>query len=297
MDRPSNEPSQNDLTQPIPVVPVTPPHPNPQPMPAQPIPAQPSYVANATAGRQRVSDANVTAGRPPAVPQPAYVHRFGSIPFYLLARFAAFAIDIFGVAFVVATFGYHATDIGAFVVAGHDANGFATLAGISLGIALLFAFLCESLFGVTLGKAIFALHVRRGNGAHAGAGRIFGRYLLRPIDLLVIGPLLALVTPRHQRIGDFLAGTVVARSRIGPFASLIALVIVVVVGYAQAVYGGGLTSAIGVSAETANYAPALIARVTTAFGVPNALPARIVPATQSTDAVATPAPIASGTVQ
>ncbi len=276
MNGPSGTPDPNALTQPIPVVPMPPP---------------PSRPAPRAAPQQRIPVANATVAGP-------YAHRFGSIPFYLFARFAAFVLDIFGVAFLLATFGYHATDLGSFIVAGHDPNGYATLTSLSLGIALLIAFFSEAITGTTLGKLIFALHTRRGNGSHAGALRVFVRYLLRPIDLLAIGPLLALVTPRHQRLGDFASATVVSRSRIGPFASVLGVLVVAAAIYAQIVFGGGLTSAIGVSAETADYAPALVSRIVSMFGVPSLAPATIVPAAQGTDApVSTPAPIPSAAIQ
>lgn len=283
MNGPTDAPDPNALTQPIPIV-------SPPPRPARSIPID-AVVARPAMGETPVPSPTVVA--------PPYVHRFGSIPFYLFARFAAFVVDIFGIAFLIATFGYHLTSVGTFVVAGHDPNGYATLVELSLGIALGFAFLCESIFGTTLGKTIFALHVRRGNGRHAGALRVFARYLLRPIDLLLIGPLLALVTPRHQRVGDFLAGTVVSRSRIGAFASVLGVLLLVGAIYAQAIYGGGLTSAVGVTAETADYGPGLVARVTSLFGVPGTAPADVAPQTGASGApaVATPAPIPSSAIQ
>lgn len=273
MNGPTGIPDQNALTQPIPVVPVP------------PSPMRPT---------SRAASLPVAS----ALETPPYVHRFGSIPFYLFARFAAFVLDIFGVAFLVATFAYHATDAGYFVVAGHDPNGYATIVALSLGVALVIAFFSEAITGTTLGKLIFALHTRRGNGSHAGAVRVFVRYLLRPIDVLAIGPLLALLTPRHQRLGDFASATVVSRSRIGPFASVLGVLVVAGAIYAQIVFGGGFSSAIGVTAETADYAPALVSRVVSIFGVPSLAPASIVPKTQATDAPAsTPAPIPSSAIQ
>lgn len=287
MNGPTGIPDPNALTQPIPVVPVPPP---PMRTTSRAMPQQTS-AANLTAGAASLPIASA-GGTPP------YVHRFGSIPFYLFARFAAFVLDIFGVAFLVATFVYHATDAGYFVVAGHDPNGYATIVALSLGVALVIAFFSEAITGTTLGKLIFALHTRRGNGSHAGAVRVFVRYLLRPIDVLAIGPLLALVTPRHQRLGDFASATVVSRSRIGPFASVLGVLVVAGAIYAQIVFGGGFSSAIGVSAETADYAPALVSRVVSIFGVPSLAPASIVPKTQATDAPAsTPAPIPSSAIQ
>ncbi|GAC1495138.1 MAG: hypothetical protein NVS1B2_13030 [Vulcanimicrobiaceae bacterium] len=287
MNGPTGDPDPHAMTQPIPVVTVPPPE--------RGVSARPM---------QRVaSDVPPEPAVTPAVAEgvPRYAHRFGSIPTYLAARFAAFVLDIFGVGFVLATFGYHATDLGGFIVAGHDPDGYATLVSLSLGIALAFAFLCESIFGTTIGKLLFALHTRRANGRHAGPMRVFLRYLIRPIDLLIVGPLLALVTPRHQRIGDVVAGTVVSRSRIGPFAIVLGLLAIGGTLYAQTVFGGGLTSAIGVTAETADYGPGLVGRITSLFGVPAMTPLRVGPRTSASDAPgasgATPVPIPSGAVQ
>ncbi len=195
-----------------------------------------------------------------------YEHRFGNVPAYMLARLAAFLVDVPGVAFVLATFGFNAFDHGLFLIAGRDRAGFDTLALIALGAALVFQFLCEALFGTTLGKLLFGLHTRRQDGKHAGIGRALVRSLLRPIDILIVGPLLALVTPRHQRVGDFAAGTVVGSSSLRFFAPLLGIVLCLAIGYAQFAYGGGLTSALGVAAETGNYAPGAFAQFAALFG-------------------------------
>jgi len=202
-----------------------------------------------------------------------FVHRFGNVPLYLIARLLAFTIDIALVGFVIATFAFNTFEpAGLTVYSSHDAAGFGTVAAVSFGGALAVAFLCESLFGTTLGKAIFALHVRRRDGGHAGVGRVFVRYLVRPIDLAVIGPVLASVTPRHQRLGDLAGGTVVARSRLGPLASLLGIAFVAALAYAQYAFGGGARSAFGVGAETATFGPGLIAKGAALFGVALAHP-------------------------
>ena len=207
---------------------------------------------------------------------PAVVPRFGNVPLYLLARLAAFVVDVVAIAFVVAAFGYNAFERGFVTLAGRDEGGFVTLAAVSLGAALFIAFLCESLFGSTLGKAIFGLQVRRSGGGHAGVARVFLRYVLRPIDLLAIGPLLALVTPRHQRLGDFVGGTVVARARYGPLASILGIAVLAALVYAQAAFGGGLAAALGVSVEAANFGPDLLAKSAAIAGI--VLPHASVPA-------------------
>jgi uncharacterized RDD family membrane protein YckC len=244
MNQPPQPPDPNDLTQPIPVV---------SPPPAQQVP--PVYQQAAP------------PGTPTSIARTPYVHRFGNVPFYLVTRFAAFFLDIFGIAFLVATFGFHAFESGYLAYGGRDEAGFLSLAGASLGIALALAYLSESLLGTTLGKAVFALHTRAVSGGHAGGGRVFIRYLLRPIDLLLIGPLLALATPRHRHLGDYAAGTVVSRSRFGPVAPIVGIVLLLAIGYAQIVYGGGLTSAIEVAAEVSNFAPDVIGKAAHAVGL------------------------------
>jgi uncharacterized RDD family membrane protein YckC len=178
------------------------------------------------------------------------------VPFYVLARFLAFAIDGFAIAFVIAAFAFNAFEPGGVsILSRRDEGAFGALAATAFGVAFAFAFVCEGLFGTTLGKSVFALHVRRADGRHAGVGRVFLRALLRPLDLLVIGPVLAFATPRHQRLGDFAGGTVVSRSPIGPLASVIALALLGGLGYAEVVFGGGVTSALGVSGEAAAFGP------------------------------------------
>ncbi len=231
------------------------------------------------------------AGRPPRDPASAVssgVPRFGNVPLYLLARLLAFGIDVLALGIAIAAFGFHAFERGFLTLAGRTEGGFAALAGASFALALLFAFLCEALFGATLGKAIFGLRVRRSNGGHAGVARIFVRYLLRPIDLLLVGPILALVTPRHQRIGDFAGGTVVSRYRFGPLASVVGIVLLVAIAYAQGVFGGGFTTLLELGAEAANYGPDLVAKTAALAGV-TVLHSPVL----GPDAIASPSPVAS----
>jgi uncharacterized RDD family membrane protein YckC len=196
-----------------------------------------------------------------------YVHTFGNVPFYLLTRFAAFVIDVFLIAYLIATFGFHAFEAGYLAYGSRSEGGFISLVLSSLAIAFTFAYLCEALTGTTLGKALFALHTRAVDGRHAGGGRVFMRYLLRPIDLLAIGPLLALVTPKHRRIGDFAGGTVVSRSRFGPIAPIVGILLLAGLAYAQIAYGGGLTSAIEVGAEASNFGPDIIGKAAHGVGL------------------------------
>ncbi|MGH7728447.1 MAG: RDD family protein [Vulcanimicrobiaceae bacterium] len=202
-----------------------------------------------------------------------YVPRFGPLGSYLVGRLLAFVLDVFAIAFAVATFIFHATL--AHALRGHAAplllfgfslgnlqrgatSTFVVLAIVAFAIALIFMWLCETIFGTTLGKLLFGLAIRRSRGGRAGPARVFWRNLLRPVDALVIGPLLALVTPKHQRLGDLLGGTIVVRSPLGPLATLLGLIGFVAIGYAQIAYGGGVVSAAGVAAQAALAIPRLV---------------------------------------
>jgi uncharacterized RDD family membrane protein YckC len=240
------------------------------------------------------------AGPASAAPAPRpYEPKFGNLAFYLLGRLCAALVDIIAIGFVVATFVFHAT-VGSGTtlswvlvpVAAQSEGAFAALAGLSIGSALLLAFLTEALVGTTIGKLLFALNVRTLRGGWAGFGRVFVRNIVRPIDLLLIGPLLAAVTPKHQRLGDLLAGTVVGRSVIGPFAPMLAIGVLGAIGYAQVLFGGGLVSALGVAAQASAFGPALLGRaVNVGRGVSGQLPAAV-PASPSPEAAA-PAAAAS----
>jgi uncharacterized RDD family membrane protein YckC len=229
----------------------------------------------------------------PASPLPlAYAHRFGSVPFYLIARLLACAIDGIALAFVIAAFAFNALEPGgASIFSRRDEGAFGTLALVAFGGAFALAFVCEGLFGTTLGKSLFGLRVRRTDGRHAGVGRVLVRALLRPIDVLLVGPILALVTPRHQRLGDLASGAVVAQSRVGPLASLIAIVLLGGLAYAQIVFGGGLTSALGISAEAAAFGPDVVTKAGALVGL--AIPRVSLPAIPVPVALPSPSPSAS----
>src|SRR5215210_3301754 len=81
---------------------------------------------------------------------------------------------------------------------------------------LAYFFLCESLWGQTLGKRAMGLRVLMRDGRPAGASAISARTVLRLIDDGPIGLVVMVASGgRRQRIGDLLAGTVVARAMPG----------------------------------------------------------------------------------
>lgn len=74
-----------------------------------------------------------------------------------------------------------------------------------------FPFFEEVWGGRTPGKRALGLRVIQTEGQPVGLGAVLLRNLLRPIDLIAVGPLLILFTTRHQRLGDLAAGTLVVR--------------------------------------------------------------------------------------
>jgi uncharacterized RDD family membrane protein YckC len=273
----------------------TPPY---DPNETQPMPAQPGYarpIPPGTGAPGPVPPSAVAPSAPVAgAAAPArFEHPFGNVGVYLLGRFGAFLIDIFAVTFLFATFGLQMSTGGNLALGGHDATSFTLLMLVSLGAAALLLVISEGLFGTSLGKLVFGLHVRRANGNWVGPGRALLRTLLLALDVLLIGPILAAITPRHQRVGDFFAGTVVGRSRIGWLSTLLGLAIVALVGYAQILYGGGVTTALTVAAEGATYLPQFYRSASVPFAAaptasPYALPSDV-PQSASAAPDATPA--------
>jgi uncharacterized RDD family membrane protein YckC len=76
---------------------------------------------------------------------------------------------------------------------------------------------CESLFGMTLGKRLFSIRVERADGARPSAGQSIARNLLRIVDGFpyivpyLIGFVVAISSSERQRVGDRAAGTRVVR--------------------------------------------------------------------------------------
>lgn len=83
--------------------------------------------------------------------------------------------------------------------------------------AFAYYWLCEGIWGRTLGKRLCDLRVVRTDGGHAGLWRALVRTILRTVDLLpafyLLGALVIWLTRRDQRLGDLAAGTVVVRPR------------------------------------------------------------------------------------
>jgi uncharacterized RDD family membrane protein YckC len=140
---------------------------------------------------------------------------------YTCARFFAFVIDLVLVGGVATSLMYSLIAINP--VTGLPTNtqrGFDATLAIGLAIALVYVWLTEAFFGTTVGKLIFGLHVRAVRGGRVGLGRAFLRGLLRPLDVLIVGGVMAML-PTHRRIGDYAGGTVVVPSPLRTFAPVI----------------------------------------------------------------------------
>jgi uncharacterized RDD family membrane protein YckC len=89
-----------------------------------------------------------------------------------------------------------------------------------LGGLVIYCTIAETIWGATPGKALFKLRVRSINGGAAMFGQVLARNLLRFVDFFpltlggiklwyLIAAVSVYVTSRTQRVGDYLAGTVV----------------------------------------------------------------------------------------
>ena len=87
---------------------------------------------------------------------------------------------------------------------------------VVIGVVLLvfwgyFPFFEEVWSGRTPGKRAMGLRVIQTEGQPARLAAILLRNLLRPVDMVAIGPILILLTNRRQRLGDLAGGTLVVR--------------------------------------------------------------------------------------
>jgi len=96
----------------------------------------------------------------------------------------------------------------------------AVVAGVLVVAAFLITFGYDVLFevlgsGKTIGKRAIGTRVLRADGSVVDFRSSAIRNLLRIVDnFLVVGIVLILATPRHQRLGDIAAGTIVVRDRL-----------------------------------------------------------------------------------
>jgi uncharacterized RDD family membrane protein YckC len=161
-------------------------------------------------------------GRPS---KPVVRHDFGDIGVYIVRRFLALVVDIAGVGFLIGI-GLVATDDATPLDPCPFLAAYVKQFAIALGGAVLvYLTIAEALFGSTIGKGFFGLGVGRKDGSRLGLGRAIIRNLLLPLDLALIGFLLATVTPSRARVGDLVAGSVVTNARIGRLATVTAALV------------------------------------------------------------------------
>jgi uncharacterized RDD family membrane protein YckC len=156
-------------------------------------------------------------------------HDFGHPVGYVLARFFAFVLDAGLVSVVVTSLLYSMIAINPLTgLPTNTQRGFDATLALGIAVALVYVWVAEGLFGTTIGKLALGLHVYAVRGGAVGLGRALVRGLLRPIDTLVIGGVLALL-PGHRRLGDLLGGTIVARSSLRGFGPVIGWVLALIV--------------------------------------------------------------------
>ena len=87
---------------------------------------------------------------------------------------------------------------------------------VALGASFSYYWLCEGLFGATLGKALAGIQVRKQSGSRCGLRPSLVRNLLRVVDglgLYLFGFIVALFSKLRQRLGDQAAGTIVVKHK------------------------------------------------------------------------------------
>jgi uncharacterized RDD family membrane protein YckC len=146
----------------------------------------------------------------PALP-PEVLRRARLAPAPIGLRLLAGGIDLLPLIGAVA---YVAWRISRAAAAGADSVTFSTAEELTtFGLALVYLLhttLAECLAGRTLGKALCGLRVVSLDGRPASLGSLLLRNAIRPLDVLLLFPLvIALTNPLRQRVGDLAAGTVV----------------------------------------------------------------------------------------
>ena len=194
-----------------------------------------------------------------AVPeQRQYV--FGHSVGYVAARFFAFLLDVSLITVFVTSLAYALIAINPLTgLPTNTQSGFEATLALGVAIALVYVWVFEAFFGTTIWKLAFGLHVYNPRGGMVGLGRAFVRNLLRPIDLLVVGGILALL-PGHRRLGDLAGGTVVARSPLRAFAPLVGWIFIIIIAGLPFVIVGPI-HALAALYAFAEFTPGIIASI------------------------------------
>jgi uncharacterized RDD family membrane protein YckC len=114
---------------------------------------------------------------------------------------------------VIGAIGYGiARATGSVTADGFELHGGPALLWFASGF--LYYIVMEAALGATLGKLLLGLRVRGADGAPVAVPAAITRNLLRVVDGLffyLLGAVLVWASPRRQRLGDRVAGTVVVR--------------------------------------------------------------------------------------
>jgi uncharacterized RDD family membrane protein YckC len=189
---------------------------------------------------------------------PQYV--FGNPLGYVVSRFFAFVLDIALVTVFVTSLAYSLIAINPLTgLPTNTQRGFDATLAIGVAVALVYVWVAEAFIGTTIWKLAFGLHVYNPRGRMVGLGRALVRNLLRPIDLLVVGGILALL-PGHRRLGDLAGGTIVARSPLRAFAPLVGWILIIIVAGLPFVIVGPIHTLAALYAF-AEFTPGIIARI------------------------------------
>ena len=191
-------------------------------------------------------------------PPPPVAPDHGDIGAYIVRRTLALLVDLIFVGALIAMVAR------AWLTRGTSGElNFGTFIQLTFVLAIsLFAYrwLFSGIVGSTPGKLLFGLVVGRNGGGRAGLARTFVRELVLPLDLVVIGFLLAALLPRRQRLGDLIDGTVVVNSKIGAVAPALGILLLGAAAYATLVYAGGIAAAQRLATDASRYASGLITR-------------------------------------
>ena len=220
---------------------------------------------------------------------PSAVSEFGGVGQYMTRRVLALLTDLVVVTTLIGIAVHHA------VAQRYDQNsneGFFTTIVYTVFTLIVYLCVAQAYVGTTLGKALFGLRVQRLEGGRVGIVRSVARNLFLPFDLLLIGLVLAVITPQHRRIGDFVAGTEVVNLRVEPVAPLVAAATLLGWVYLDYAYAGGLATARSLGGDIRRYGPGMIAGQSAPEPGP-VLPARTPVPTEQPITVPTIAPSSS----
>jgi uncharacterized RDD family membrane protein YckC len=222
-------------------------------------PSGPVRVSPSGPRGEPVSGTHIPPGAPDTMrTRPRF--EFGNPFGYVCARLFAFLLDAGLVSVVVTSLAYSLIAINP--ITGLPTNtqrGFDATFAIGIAVALVYIWVAEASFGTTIGKLAVGLHVYAMRGGPVGLGRALLRGLLRPIDLVVVGGVLALL-PGRRRLGDLAGGTIVAHSPLRGFAPIIGWICALIVAGVPVVLTGWNKTFLSLLAFY-QFLPGIVARI------------------------------------